>query len=109
MIWPGKGADVGPAVASDLCLVAHSTQRQADEIAPGRAGNRSRQRGLSGSGWPHKTQDGAGGLPHELANREKLEDPVFDLFEAVVVFVEDLLGPGDITNLPRSFDPWHRQ
>ena len=54
----GHGADVGPTMAAHLGLVAHAAQRHADEVAPGRPGDRScrarscrRRAGRPGRGW----------------------------------------------------------
>ena len=53
-------ADVGAPVAADLGLVAHAAERHADELAPGRAGDRLADRGLAGAGRADQGEDRAG-------------------------------------------------
>ncbi len=105
----GKGADIGSPVSPDLCFVAHPAEREPHEVSPGCARDRSRERGLPGTRRPDKAQDRAGGLAHQLANRQKFEDSILDLFETVVVLVEDFLGAFDVTDLPRRLLPRHRE
>jgi hypothetical protein len=79
-------------VAADLGLVAHAAQRHAHVLAPGGLGNRLAQRGLAHAGGPHQAQDGRLDLVHALLHREVFQDAVLDLVQAVVVFVEHILG-----------------
>ena len=82
-------ADVGAPVAADLGLVAHAAQRHADELAPGRAGDRLADRGLAGAGRADQGQDRAGALVlgdaallAQLAHGQVLGDAVLDVVEA---------------------------
>jgi hypothetical protein len=53
------------------------------------------QRGLAHAG-PPQAQDGRLDLVHALLHGEVFEDAVLDLLQAVVVFVEHLLGVGQV-------------
>src|SRR6266481_9821734 len=66
----GQGADVGAAVAANFSLVADSSERHANELATGGFGDRHSKRSLAYSGRANKTQDGAFGILHQLADRE---------------------------------------
>ena len=55
----GEGADVGPAVAADLGLVAHAAEGEADELAPGGAGDRLGERRLADARRADEAEDRA--------------------------------------------------
>jgi hypothetical protein len=92
MIWPGN--------AAHLRLVPHSPHRQPDELAVGRAGDRFSQRGLADAGRAGKGEDSSLGFPDERADREELENAILDLFQPVVVLVQDVLCLLEIPALP---------
>src|SRR5205823_13720718 len=50
-------ADVGPAVATDLRLVADSAERLAGEIAARRPSDRAAERSLADAGRPDQAED----------------------------------------------------
>ena len=56
----GLGADVGAAVATDLGLVAHAAEGDADELAAEGAGDRLAERRLADAGRADEGEDGAG-------------------------------------------------
>ena len=95
----GQRADVRAAVAADLGLVAHAAERQAHELAAGRARDRLAERGLADAGRPDEAEDRALELLDERLHGEVLEDALLDLLEAVVILVEDLLGLADVVVL----------
>ena len=103
----GERADVGAAVAADFGFVAHAAERQADELAVHRAGDRLGERRLADSGRPGEGEDGRLGLLDEGADGEELEDALLDLLEPVVIFVEDLLGALQVAALARLLVPRH--
>src|SRR5205823_2431155 len=93
----GNRADVGPAMAADLRLVAHAAERDADELAVHRARDRLAERRLADAGRPDEAEDRTleahgrlARLIFQLLHREILDDPILDLVEIVVIFVEDL-------------------
>ena len=87
----GERADVGPAMAPDLGLVAHAAEGDAHEVAARRAGDRLAERGLADAGRSDEAEDRALDLLDERLNRQVLEDALLGLVEAVVVRVEDPL------------------
>ena len=112
-----QGADVGAAVAADLGLVAHAAQRHADELAPGRAGDRLADRGLAGAGRADQGQDRPAtrarrATPRsapQLAHGDVLGDPVLDVLEAGVVGVEHLARVLRVEPLVGALAPRHGQ
>src|SRR5438093_556108 len=83
-----KCADVGPAVAADFGLVAHPAERQPHELAVHRAGDRLRQRRLADARRSGEGEDRRLRLLHQRPDGEELEDPLLDLLEPVMIFVE---------------------
>ena len=84
--------DVGPPVPTNFRFVTHTTQGHAHELAVGGIGDRFRQGGLADPGRAHQAQYRAANLLHALLHGEVFEDPFLDLFQAVVVGIEDVLG-----------------
>src|SRR5438552_2914270 len=54
---PRQRADVRAAMAANLRLVAHATERHADELAAQRARDAHAERGLADTRRPNETQD----------------------------------------------------
>jgi hypothetical protein len=96
-------------MAADFGLVAHSAQRHAHELAPRRLGDRHTQRRLADSRRPHKAQDRALGILHQLAHREKLQDALLDLLQPVMIFVQYLFSAIDVADFLRPLLPRHGQ
>ena len=94
-------ADVGAAVAADLGLVAHAADREPDELAADRAGDRLAERGLADARRADEAEDRAGEVVLQLRDGEVLEDPLLDLLEVVVVLVEDRLRRARGRGCPR--------
>ena len=92
----GHGADIGPAMAAHLGLVAHAAQRHAHEVAPRRLRDGLAERGLAHAGRPDQAQDRPLDLRAAALDRQVLDDPLLDLLEAEVVGVEHLLRLDDV-------------
>ncbi len=119
----GEGADVRPPMAPDLRLVPHPAQRHADEPPAQGPGNALPEAGLAHAGRAHEAEDrlprrtvarharrrgGRRGLARtsgarpapallpELLDGQVFEDPVLDLLQVEVVFVQHLTGPVDV-------------
>ena len=90
------GANVGPAVAADLGLVAHATQRNPDELATRRLGHGFAQRGFTHARRANKAQDRTFEFGRTLLHREIFNDTFFHLFKTIVVLVEDILRAAQI-------------
>ena len=84
----GHRADVGPAVAADLGLVAHAAHRDALELALHGRGDRAAERGLPHTRRADEQDDRAARLRIQLADREELENAVLHAVDVVVVAVE---------------------
>src|SRR2546426_4665464 len=67
-------ANVGPAVAADLGLVAHPAERDAHEAPAQGAGDRHAERGLPHPRRSDEAQDRTLVLPGELPHRQGLDD-----------------------------------
>ena len=104
----GHRADVRAAVAADLGLVAHAAERQAHELAPGRARDALPSEVLPTPGGPTKQRTGPLIFRQRL-HREVLEDALLDLFEAVVILFEDPLGLLEVELLLGLLVPGQRE
>ena len=121
------GADVGTAEAADLGLVADAAQSQTHELAAHGAGDAQAQRSLADAGRADEAQDHPFALTPdlvglwylvlrlilafqlELAHGQILQNAVFDVAQAVVIFVQHLARVGDVqvvvsALLPRQAD-----
>ena len=92
----GHRADIGPAMAADLGLVAHAAERHAHEFAPRRLGDRLAERGLADARRADEAQDRAGQLVRAALHRKIFDDPLLDLVEAVMLRVESLLRGDEV-------------
>ena len=89
-------------------LILHPSEREAHELPPvARAMDGERR--LADPGWADEAEDRALGLAHELSHGQELEDPLLDLGQTVVVLVEHLLRPCNVTMLLAGFLPRHGQ
>ena len=87
----GQRADIGTAMPADFGFIAHPAQRNAHELASRCMPDGHGQRSLAHSRRPHEAQNRALRILHQLANRQKFQDPFLDFVEAVVLFVQDFL------------------
>ncbi|MCY1509088.1 hypothetical protein D9M68_434180 [compost metagenome] len=99
--------DIGTAVATNLRLVAHPTQGHADKLAICRMSDGFRQRRLAHTGRPHQAEHRPLDGLHPLLHGEVFENAFLDLFEAIVIGIEDRLCTRQIeAHLAFGF-PWH--
>ena len=96
---PGHGADIGAAMAAQLRLVVHAAQAHPLELAAHGPGNRLAERRLADARRPDETEDRGLGAGVELHHGQLLDDPLLDLLEIVVIFVQNLPGPGEVENV----------
>ena len=96
-------------MAANFSLVAHAAQRHAHELAAGRLGDRHAERSLADARRSDEAEDRALGILDQLAHGEELEDALLDLLQAVVVFVQDLLGVVDAADFLGFLLPRHGQ
>ena len=79
-------------MAANLGFVTHPAQGHAHELAVGGLGDGLPQGGLAHAGRPHQAKNGRLELVHPLLHGQVLDDAFLDLFQAIVVGVEYLLG-----------------
>src|SRR5262249_36545460 len=103
-----KRSDVRSPVASDLSFIAHATQRNADEFAAHRIGNRAAKRCLADARGTDETKNGRLALRLQLQYGKVFQNSLFDLFEIVVIPVENLAGLGDIHSFGGQDTPGQR-
>jgi len=101
-----KCPHVSTPVPPDLCLVPYSTKGDADELSPQCPCNRSSEGCLSSTRGSHKAEDGPLHVFLELSHCKEFEDPLLDLFEVIMVLVENPLGPLDIEVVFCPDAPW---
>src|SRR5712692_7549171 len=101
----GEGADVGAAMAANLRLVTYSAERDADELAPGRARHRLAKGGLTDARRSDQAEDWPLHLADQRLHREVFEDTLFDLIEPVMILFQDALGFLDVELVLRVLEP----
>src|SRR5690606_30394976 len=103
------GADVGAAVTTDLGLVAHTAQADADELATHRLGDRAAKARLADARRAGEAEDlgrgGDAGFLRQAAHGEELDNAFLDLVEAVMVLVEALFRRGEVNPVLRDLGP----
>src|SRR5205809_372334 len=104
-----KGADVSTPVASNFRFVPYAAQRQPDKFPSGRVRDRPSQRSLAHAWRPDKAQDGPLRFLDQTAHRQEFQYALFDLFQTVMVFLEDLRGVFHVPDLARLLVPGHCQ
>ena len=83
-------------MAADFGLVTHAAERDAHELASGGARDRFAERSFADARRSDQAQDGPLHLADQGLHREVFEDALLDLFQPVVVFLEDALGFLDV-------------
>src|SRR5690606_24160812 len=86
------GADVSATVAADFSLVTHAAKGHAHELTTGRLGNGLAKRGLADTRRADEAEDRAVERAGTSLHGKILKDAFLDLFEAVVISVQNLLG-----------------
>ncbi|MCY1413172.1 hypothetical protein D9M71_285980 [compost metagenome] len=84
--------DVRPPVTTNLGLVTHTTQGHAHELAVGGVGDRLRQRGFTHTRRANQAQHRPADFLHAFLHGEVLKDALLDLFEPVVIGIENIFG-----------------
>ena len=92
---------------ADFGFIAHPAQRNAHELASRCMPDGHGQRSLAHSRRPHEAQNRALRILHQLANRQKLQDPFLNFFEAIVLFVQNLFRSLNVSDFFRPLFPGH--
>src|SRR6202171_5936403 len=96
-------------MAANLGFIAHAAERNADELAASRMADGHSQGSLTNARRPDEAQNRALRVLHELADRQKFKDPLLDLIEAIVLFVQDFLRGFDVADFLGFLFPRYRQ
>src|SRR5262249_7947330 len=103
------GTDIGTTMAANLSFIANATQRDANKLATRGVSDGHGERSLADAWRADKTENGAFRIFDELAHGQEFEDAFFNLFEAIVLFVEDLFGSFDVANFLGTLFPRHSE
>ena len=90
------GADVGLAVAADFGFIPHAAEGHADILPAERLGDGLAERSLADARGAVQANDGGLHVALQLEYGEVLDDALLDLFQSIVVLIEDLLGVGEV-------------
>ena len=93
-------ADIGAAMAANFGLIAHTAQRHADKFASRRAGDGFSKRCLANPRRSDKAQDRAFQFGGAFLHGKIFKDALLDLFQAVMVRVQNGLGARQINVAP---------
>ena len=83
-------------MAADLSFIPHAAQAEPDVLPVQAPCDRPGDAGLAHARRAHQADDLGLDVGGQLADGQHLEDAVLDLFQAVVVVVQDLLGLVDV-------------
>ncbi len=93
-------------MAADLGLVANAAEGDAHELAVEGASDGPAQRGFADARGADEAKDRAFHLgATKLADGQVLEDALFDLFQVVVILVENLAGPIEVVVVSGKIAP----
>jgi len=79
-------------MSANFRFIVHAAQRDADELASQRAGNRLAKRSLAHARRSGEAKDRPLHVGLQTPDREVVENAVLHLLKVIVIFVEDLLG-----------------
>ena len=88
---------------ADLRLIAHAAEGDTNKFAVHRICDGPPKRCFSDARWADETKNRRLTLGPELENRQVFQDALFNLFQIIVVAIEDLTCLGDVDFL-RSKD-----
>ena len=103
--FPRQSPDVSAAVTANLGFVAHAAQAGAHKLAPRRPRNGFAQRGFTHTRRSDQAQNRTFDSLCFLLHRQVFQNALFDLFQTVVVFVQNLFGGSQIRPDFRRFAP----
>ena len=106
---PLHRADVSTAMAADFRLVAHAAQRHPHKLAVERMRNRTGDRGFPHPGRADKAKNLTAKIRGKGVGRQIFDHPVLNLFEAIMLVIQNLPCPGDITAILGVFSIRKRQ
>lgn len=89
----------------DLSNISQTTNRESEELSVQCTCNGFANRGFSDTRRTNQADDLAFDRPAELTNSKELKNTIFDVLEAVMVFIEDPLCMCDGIVLRRMLTP----
>ena len=98
-------ANIGAAMTTDLGFIPHTTQAQAHIFAPKALGDGTSDTGLTHTRRACQTDDLCLDVRRQFAHSQDLQNTVLDLFQTIVVPVQDLLRPGNVQIIHRKGIP----
>ena len=101
--------NISPAMTTDLCLIFHTSQADADILFIQCPGNRTGNTCLTGSGRSHQTDDRAFASFCQSADSQKLQHTFFYFFQTIVIIIQNLLRIFQIGIVHRFLIPWQIQ
>src|SRR5690606_32238765 len=103
----GESSNISPSVTLDFSNVGKTSDTESVKLAVKSASYRFSNRSLSDTGWSDKAKDLALYATAKLSDSNELKDPVFDIFETVVILIEDSHGVLDVVVFGRALSPWN--
>jgi hypothetical protein len=100
--------DVSSSVAFDLRDVVQSSYRESVELSTQSSGDTLSDTGLTHTRRAAETDDLSLDASAKFSDSQELENSVFDVFQAVMVVIEDLSSMRDVEVLGRVHSPWDR-
>ncbi len=101
----GQCAHIGAPVTADFRLVVKTAQACANELAAHGVRDALAERGLADAGRADEAEDRAVAVRIKLSDREKFENALLDLLEAVMLVVQDFSRGGDVDDVVRALRP----
>ena len=91
-----QSTDIGPAVSPDLRLVPDTSQTNSHVFLLQGAGHGSGDGSLSCPRRTYQTYDGCFAFGVQLSDCKEFKNPLLDLFQSIMVLIQNLLGPQKI-------------
>ena len=92
-------------MAADFGFVVYAAERDAVKVAAGRLGDGFAERGFADTGRADEADDRAFAVFVAFLYGEVVKDALFDVFEAVVVALQDFFGAGDVVLAAAALGP----
>ncbi len=96
---PRQRADIGSPVSADLGFVMNAAKGETHKFSPRGPGYRFSKRSFTNTRCADKAKDRTLRIFYQLADSEKFQDPLFDLFQPVMVGIERFFGFDQIVDL----------
>ena len=101
----GQGANVRAAMAFDFRFVTHAAEGETEEFPSDSFRDAVAEGGLADSGRADEADDGAIDFAFQFGDADEFQNALFDVFEAVVVAVENASCDLDIKAVIGQFVP----